>query len=290
MRHTFKLIKIVRVFGQNRNPFNNAKRACFYYAFMKIKHNRRDVARLTDSVIGMFESLAERYIDSQHRGIALNADHQSKQTIAGVSSSQLRNSAYANPSSYLSGRLNRALNTPKTKFGLSMTANAQTLQPNAMSSRQLDNGNDYKGAERRHNNDRRNYGLRTLWRCLMEPRRYNGRRREDRRFPLMDTFDSTAMCLAVTLMVLSITDAVLTLNILAAGGEEVNPVMNHMLGYGTFAFVASKMLMTAIPLTALTAAGNLVVYNFVRVRTLTATLVGLYCGLIVYELTILSAI
>jgi len=257
---------------------------------MKMKPNRHDVARLADSVISVFESLTDRYIDSQHRGIALNASHQARQTIAGVSSSQLRNSANANTQIRLSKRVSRATNAPKTKFGMPMTASAQTLQTNTVSSNHRSYGSEYKGAERRHNDDRRNYGLRTFWRCLMDPRRYNGRRREDRRFPLMDTFDSTAMCLAVALMILSITDAVLTLNILAAGGEEVNPVMNHMLGYGTFAFVASKMLMTALPLTALTAAGNLIVYNFVRVRTLTATLVGLYCGLIVYELIILSAI
>jgi len=177
-----------------------------------MKPNRHDVARLADSVISVFESLTDRYIDSQHRGIALNASHQARQTIAGVSSSQLRNSANANTQIRLSKRVSRATNAPKTKFGMPMTASAQTLQTNTVSSNHRSYGSEYKGAERRHNDDRRNYGLRTFWRCLMDPRRYNGRRREDRRFPLMDTFDSTAMCLAVALMILSITDAVLTLN------------------------------------------------------------------------------
>lgn len=257
---------------------------------MNMKPNKHDVARFTSHVVSMFDSLADRYIESQHRDIAMSAGGRARQTISGVSSSQLAKQAYTAQQGKLNGQYSRVIDAPTAKVEYSQAASTQALPANVSSTGAVDYGTGYKGVERRHSSDRRNYGLRTLWRCLMDPRRYNGRRSVDRRFPLMDTFDSTAMCLAVALMILSITDAVLTLNILAAGGEEVNPFMNHMLSYGTFAFVASKMLMTALPLAALTAAGNLVIYNFVRVRTITATLVGLYCGLIVYELMILSAV
>ncbi len=104
----------------------------------------------------------------------------------------------------------------------------------------------------------------------------------------MDVFDASAMFLAVALIVLSLTDAFLTLNILAGGGREVNPVMNYMLGFGTLVFVSFKMLMTTLPIAALTAAGNLIVFKYLRVRTVTAILVGMYAGLITYELLILS--
>ena len=142
--------------------------------------------------------------------------------------------------------------------------------------------------ERRQQQDRRNYSTKTMWLCLTSPRRAHGRRRSDRRFPVQDVFGEGALILAAVLMVLSLTDAFLTLNILARGGSEVNPVMNYMLGFGTFAFVATKMIMTAIPVAALTAAGNVKVFKFIRVRTLTAVLVGMYCALIVYELILLS--
>ena len=142
--------------------------------------------------------------------------------------------------------------------------------------------------ERRQQQDRRNYSTKTMWLCLTSPRRAHGRRRSDRRFPVQDVFGEGAMILAAMLMVLSLTDAFLTLNILARGGSEVNPVMNYMLGFGTFAFVATKMVMTAIPVAALTAAGNVKIFKFIRVRTLTAVLVGMYCALIVYELILLS--
>jgi len=143
--------------------------------------------------------------------------------------------------------------------------------------------------ERRQQTERRNYSSKTMWLCLTSPRRTQGRRRSDRRFPIQDVFSQGALILAALLMVLSLTDAFLTLNILARGGTEVNPVMNYMLGFGTFAFVASKMLMTAIPVAALTAAGNLVIFNLIRVRTMTAVLIGMYCALIMYELILLSS-
>jgi len=143
--------------------------------------------------------------------------------------------------------------------------------------------------ERRQQSERRHYSSKTMWLCLTSPRRTQGRRRADRRFPIQDVFSQGALIIAAVLMVLSLTDAFLTLNILARGGTEVNPVMNYMLGFGTFAFVASKMLMTAIPVAALTAAGNLIVFNLIRVRTVTAVLVGMYCALIVYELILLSS-
>ena len=146
----------------------------------------------------------------------------------------------------------------------------------------------YNGPERRSQQIRRNFTPDTFWHCLTKPRRFSGRRRSDRRYPLMDVFDASAMFLAVALIVLSLTDAFLTLNILAGGGREVNPVMNYMLGFGTLVFVSFKMLMTALPIAALTAAGNLIVFKYLRVRTVTAILVGMYAGLITYELLILS--
>lgn len=149
---------------------------------------------------------------------------------------------------------------------------------------------DYTGIERRVATDRREFTLRTMWHCLKNPRRSRGRRRSDKHYPLLDVFDGSAMFLAVALIALSLCDAFFTLNILAHGGREVNPIMNYMLNYGTFAFVASKMLLTALAIVVMTAAGNLKIFSLVRVRSVIAVLIGLYAGLIVYELLILSMV
>mgnify|MGYP000432593179 FL=1 len=55
-----------------------------------------------------------------------------------------------------------------------------------------------------------------------------------------------------------------------------------------WAFTAVKMLLTGIPAIVLVAAGNLLVFKRWRARSVLAALVGLYFGLIAYELVLLS--
>jgi len=148
----------------------------------------------------------------------------------------------------------------------------------------------WSGEERRKSAERRNYSLKTLYQCLLAPRRFNGRRSEDRRFPVMDRFESGLAFLAIGLVVLSILDSVFTLTLIAHGGEEINPFMNWFLQRSVAAFVAVKMALTAIPALILVATGNLLVFKRVRAHSLLAGLLGLYCGLIVYELGLLSLI
>ena len=136
--------------------------------------------------------------------------------------------------------------------------------------------------------DRRRYSLETLRRSVVAPRRTSARRRADRRYPLLDAYDGTMLALAVALVGLSVVDATFTLQLLASGGREVNPFMAWLLGYGVAPFAAVKMLLTGVPAVLLVATGNLVVFGRFRARSALAALVGLYGGLIVYELGLLS--
>jgi len=85
-------------------------------------------------------------------------------------------------------------------------------------------------------------------------------------------------------------DSVFTLTLISHGGTEVNPVMNWLLHQSIFAFVAVKMVLTAIPAVMLVATGNLLVFGRIRARSILAGALGMYCGLIVYELGLLSLI
>lgn len=105
---------------------------------------------------------------------------------------------------------------------------------------------------------------------------------------MLDRFDSGMMLLAVLLMVLSIMDSVFTLTLISRGGSEVNPFMNALLQHSIWAFTGFKMLLTGIPAIILVATGNLLLFNRWRARSVLAALVGLYLGLIVYELALLS--
>ena len=143
-------------------------------------------------------------------------------------------------------------------------------------------------AERRSGIDRRAYSLSTLKNCAVAPRRMHGRRKGDRRYALLDRFDSGVVTLAVALMVLSIMDSVFTLTLIARGGNEVNPFMNALLHHSIWAFTGFKMMLTGIPAIVLVATGNLLLFGRYRARSILAALVGLYLGLIAYELALLS--
>jgi hypothetical protein len=142
--------------------------------------------------------------------------------------------------------------------------------------------------ERRQLSDRREYSMGTLKLCLSAPRRMTGRRVMDRRYPMLDRFDSGVVTLAILLMCLSVADSMFTLTLISRGGTEVNPFMNALLQHSVWAFTGVKMLLTAVPATILAATGNLLLFNRWRARSILAALVGLYLGLIIYELVLLS--
>ena len=142
---------------------------------------------------------------------------------------------------------------------------------------------------RRRGADRRVYSLETLRRSVVAPRRTAARRGEDRRFPVLDRFEPGLLALAVALLGLSILDSTFTLMLLAAGGSEVNPFMNWVLGHGVVAFAVVKMALTAVPAVLLVATANVPVFG-VRPRSVLAAFVGLYAGLICYELALLASI
>lgn len=145
-------------------------------------------------------------------------------------------------------------------------------------------------ARREPGRERRTYTFRTLRCCVVQPRRMQARRTADRRFPMLDRFESGMLALSVALVGLSIVDASFTLMLLSAGGSEVNPFMNWMLGFGVFPFAAVKMALTAVPAVLLVATGNLPVFGILRARSVLAAFVGMYIGLIIYEIGLLSQI
>ncbi|MFK7992565.1 MAG: DUF5658 family protein [Granulosicoccus sp.] len=142
-------------------------------------------------------------------------------------------------------------------------------------------------AERREGTDRRAYSLNTLKNCVVAPRRMYGRRKGDRRYALLDRFDSGVVMLAVVLMILSILDAVFTLSLITRGGTEANPFMNALLQHSVWAFTGFKMLLTGIPAIMLVATGNLLLFGRYRARSILAALVGLYLGLMTYHVALL---
>ncbi len=148
----------------------------------------------------------------------------------------------------------------------------------------------FEHTERRDTGDRRRYSLQTLAGTVTLRRRVQGRRLEDRHFPIIDHFDFGVIAMALLLVLLSITDSVMTLTLIANGGREINPFMDLMLQQSVWLFAGVKMFLTAVPAVLLVATGNLKLFGRWRARSLLAALVGMYAGLILYELLLVSAI
>lgn len=159
-----------------------------------------------------------------------------------------------------------------------------------VSSRYTGGMDTWVGVERRVGTERRDFSTWTLLQCATAPRRMWGRRRSDRHYPMLDRFDSGMVTLAVVLMLCSIADSIFTLMLLSRGGTELNPIMNLLLQQSVWAFTGVKMMLTAIPAILLVATGNMLLFNRWRARSLLGAMVGLYGGLIVYELLLLSAV
>lgn len=137
---------------------------------------------------------------------------------------------------------------------------------------------------------RREYTLTTFWHSVRAPRRISGRRSGDRRYTVMDRVEPGVAILAIALMTMSLLDSVFTLTLLAHGGKELNPFMDILIQTSTSLFTSTKMAMTAIPAIILVATANLLVFNRIRARTFLAAMVGVYAGLMVYHLILLSHI
>jgi hypothetical protein len=75
--------------------------------------------------------------------------------------------------------------------------------------------------------------------------RFSGRRQRVRGAPertrpfFLDRFDTVTLALVVGVLALSISDGVLTIELLAIHSEEVNPVMRFLLGLGGVGTVRS---------------------------------------------------
>ncbi len=115
----------------------------------------------------------------------------------------------------------------------------------------------------------------------------HGRRTQDRRYPVLDHFDSGVVTLAVALMILSVLDCIFTLAIISRGGSEANPFMDMLLQQSIWLFAGFKMLLTGLPAIALVATGNILLFGRYRARSILAALVGVYIALMFYHFYLL---
>ena len=94
----------------------------------------------------------------------------------------------------------------------------------------------------------------------------------------------------LALVTASLVDAVLTMQLLGAGGKEINPLMDHFLAYGAGAFMFGKYVLTVAGLPLLLIFKNHYLFGTrLRVGNLIPMVVALYMVLIVYQFALMHS-
>lgn len=119
--------------------------------------------------------------------------------------------------------------------------------------------------------------------------RMRNRRADDERRPyFVDRFSSSLFVIVVMLLLATLLDGFLTLRLLEAGANEINPVMDWLLDYGALPFVVGKYLLTVVGLPLLLVFKNHRLFGTpLRVGHLIPVVVGLYLVLLGYQLALM---
>jgi hypothetical protein len=135
--------------------------------------------------------------------------------------------------------------------------------------------------------DRRALTLRTLFASGLSPRRRTGRRTSDHELPV-DFHDKRLLVPVVAMLLLSITDAFLTVTLISAGAYEANPLLAFVLSEHPRLFASVKMVLTGFGVTLLVVLARARVFKVVRASAFLYGLAVAYLGLIAYEAWLFS--
>ncbi len=137
--------------------------------------------------------------------------------------------------------------------------------------------------ENRDSDERREFSWRTVFFGFVRSRRRDTRR-DDEDAPLYtDWHHPWLFFLATGTMLLSCMDAFFTLQLIGRGAIEINPVMAAMIGQGTLAFAATKMLLTGLGILILVFLSQTRMFNLMRTGLVLTVFFAFYACLVCYE-------
>ena len=135
--------------------------------------------------------------------------------------------------------------------------------------------------------DRRALTLWTLLASGLSPRRRMGRRVGDHEL-LVDFHDPRLLVPVIAMLLLSVTDAFLTIRLMSDGAQETNPLLAFVLTEHPRMFAAVKMGLTGLGTLLLVALARARAFKVVRVSAFLYGLAAAYLALIAYEAWLLS--
>jgi hypothetical protein len=136
--------------------------------------------------------------------------------------------------------------------------------------------------ERRRSDDRRELSWRTFLFGSLTPRR-RGNRRGEAADGLLDWYEPHLLFLAIVILLMSVTDAFLTLQLIDLGASEANPVMAYLLERTPRLFVTAKMLLTGGGIVVLVALARARVFRVIRISIIIHWCMLGYVALLAYE-------
>jgi len=137
--------------------------------------------------------------------------------------------------------------------------------------------------ENRDSDDRREFSWRTVFFGFLRSRRRDTRRGSEDAPLYTDWHHPWLFFLATGTMLLSCMDAFFTLQLLDRGAIEMNPAMAVMIGQGTLAFAATKMLLTGLGILILVFLSQTRMFNLMRTGLVLTVFFIFYACLVCYE-------
>ena len=136
--------------------------------------------------------------------------------------------------------------------------------------------------ERRCGSDRRRLTLSSFLRGGVTPRRRAGRRAGEQHLPI-DWHEPYLLFLSLTILLLSVADAFLTITLIIGGAQEANPLLAFILRDHPELFAAVKMGLTGTGVLVLVAMARSRLFRILRVGVVLQGLFVCYVALIAYE-------
>jgi uncharacterized membrane protein YqjE len=144
--------------------------------------------------------------------------------------------------------------------------------------------------EGRRGHDRRSRPTSPIDALFPDGRRERPRREAERDGPyFVDRFHPSMLAMVVALLVLTLVDGLLTLELIEVNSEEANPIMAHMLARGGLTFLVSKYIMTAAGLPFLVVYQHYPLFRSrFRVGWLLPVFISLYLVLLLHQWNLLQ--
>jgi|SRR5271169_3176211 len=145
-------------------------------------------------------------------------------------------------------------------------------------------------SERRERSDRRNRLWWSVWYGSFNPRRRRPPRRlDDSRYHSLDWYSAHLLAVAVGILLLSATDAALTLTLLFNGYDEINPAMAPLIYRSAATFTALKMSLTSMGIVLMVFLARYRLIRLIRVDLLLYGVLIIYLWLVFYEMWMLKS-